>query len=153
MSPFMAYKYGTPKQQFLLDSFKQAIQEDDVRIAKADIVRFDEYAKRWRILGAYSSSSSLFDMIKSTAVAHAILSEHRHITGDEYRFLNMLEGHISSPFEPVKLRILQLAHQGRSIRDICIILGQDPKTYRPYVSNGRPDLGWVKSQPTTTKSL
>jgi len=114
--------------------FRQTVQEEQVKIAKKDIVRFDEYARRWRILGAYSSSSALFDMIKSIAVAYAILSGHTRITRSEYRYLNMLGDHIRSPFESVKLRILELAHQGRSIRDICNILNKDYEKYRPFVS-------------------
>lgn len=116
------------------DPFKQVLMEDDVKIVTTDISRFNEYAKRWRILGAYSSSSALFDMIKSVAVAYAILSGHTRITEDEYRFLDMLGPHVRNPFEGVKLRILELAHQGRSIRDICSILNRDYEKYRPYVS-------------------
>jgi hypothetical protein len=97
-------------------------------------VRFDEYAKRWRLLGGYSSSSSLFDMIKSVAVAYAILSGNRKITKAEYRFLDMLEPHLQNPEEGVKLTILQLASQKRSIEDICLVLNKNYKKYRPFVS-------------------
>jgi hypothetical protein len=117
-----------------IEPFKQVLTEDDVKITRTDTVRFDEHAKRWRILGAYSSSSALFDMIKSTAVAYAILSNHPRITEDEYRFLDMLEPHIRNPFESARLRILELAHEGRSIHDICNIMNQDQNTYRPFVS-------------------
>jgi hypothetical protein len=58
----------------------------------------------------------------------------REITSDQYRFLDMLEPHLQNQWETVKLRILQLAHEGRSIRDICNILNQDYDKYRPYVS-------------------
>ncbi|MGD0177841.1 MAG: hypothetical protein ABSC50_13560 [Candidatus Bathyarchaeia archaeon] len=97
-------------------------------------VRFDEYAKRWRILGSYSSSSSLFDMIKSMATAHAILSGRKKITHSVYRFLDMIEPYLRNPSENVKLKILELAHQGRSIRDICNILDKKYEKYRPFVS-------------------
>jgi hypothetical protein len=117
-----------------IEQFKATVKEEDVKITKEDEVKFDEYAKRWRILGAYSSSSSLFDMIKSVAVSYAILSGHRRITSAEYRYLDMLELYIRNPLESVKLRILELAHEGRSIHDICQILGQDYDKYRPFVS-------------------
>ena len=117
-----------------IEQFKPTVQEDDVKITREDEVRFDEYAKRWRILGAYSSSSQLFDIIKSVAVAYAILSGHRKITAAEYRFLDMLEPYLRNPLESVKLRILELAHQGKTIRDICEILHQDYDKYRPFVS-------------------
>jgi hypothetical protein len=51
-------------------------------VTREDLVRFDEYAKRRRILGGYSSSSSLFDMIRSVAIAYAMLSGHRALTKD-----------------------------------------------------------------------
>lgn len=74
-----------------VERFKPSVREQDVRVTREDLVRFDEYAKRWRLLGGYSSSSAVFDMIKSVAVAYAILSGHRKMTKAEYRFLNMLE--------------------------------------------------------------
>jgi hypothetical protein len=117
-----------------IEPFRQTIREGDIKVDREDSIRFDEYAKRWRILGAYSSSSSLFDAIKSIAVAYAILCGHNHIAESEYRFLNMLEDHIRNPFESVKLRILELAHQGRSVSDICNILNKDHESYRPFVS-------------------
>ena len=33
-----------------------------------------------------------------------------------------------------KLKILELAHQGRSIRDICSMLDKEYDKYRPFVS-------------------
>jgi hypothetical protein len=117
-----------------IEPFRPSIQEEDVKITREDEVRFDEYARRWRILGAYSSSSALFDMIKSVVVAYAILAGHRRITRYEYRYLDMLEPYLANPNESVKLRILELTHEGRSIRDICQILNQDYEKYRPFVS-------------------
>jgi hypothetical protein len=117
-----------------IEKFTPRITEEDVQVTREDLVRFDEYARRWRILGGYSSSSALFDMIKSAAIAYAILSGHRKITRAEYRFLDMLEPYLRNPDEDMKLRILELAHQGRSIRDICQILNKDYETYRPFVS-------------------
>ncbi|MGA2971726.1 MAG: hypothetical protein ABSE39_03765 [Candidatus Bathyarchaeia archaeon] len=119
---------------YKIDRFKQKLHESEVTISDADRVRFDEYARRWRILGAYSSSSSLFDMINSIAVAYAILSAHRRITSAEYRILDMVEPRLRNPNETVKLTILELAHQGRSTRDICNILNQDYDSYRPFIS-------------------
>ncbi len=46
----------------------------------------------------------------------------------------MLEPHIRNPNESVKLRILELAHQGRSNEDICKILDKTYDPYRPFVS-------------------
>jgi hypothetical protein len=73
-------------------------------------------------------------MIKSVAVAYTILGGRTKITEAEYRFIDMLEAHMRNPFESVKLRILELAHQGRSTRDICGILNQEYESYRPFVS-------------------
>jgi hypothetical protein len=73
-------------------------------------------------------------MIKCVVVAHAILSGNRRITESEYGYLDALEPYIKNPEESVKLTILQLAHQGKSIEDICLILNRDYKKYRPFVS-------------------
>jgi hypothetical protein len=73
-------------------------------------------------------------MIKSVAVAYAILSAHRKINKGEYRFLDMSEPYLRNPEEDMKLNILRLGHEGRSIRDICRILNKDYETYRPFVS-------------------
>jgi len=121
------------RNQIQFEKFKQTLNENDVEITKEDDIRFDEYAKRWRILGAYSSSSQTFDMIKSIAIAYAILSNHTKIGSDEYRYLNMLEPYIKSPFESIKLTILELTYQGRSVHDICLMLNRDYKKYHPFV--------------------
>ena len=117
-----------------IEKFKPCLREEDVKVTRRDLVRFDEYARRWRFLGAYSSSSSLFDMVKSVAIAYAILSANRRVTVAEYRFLDMLEPYLQNPEEGAKLGILQLAHQGKSIKDICLILNRDYDKYRPFVS-------------------
>ena len=71
--------------------FGQTLREEDVKVTHEDLVRLNEYAKRWRVLGAYTSSCSLFDMIKSIVTAYAILSCHTEVGDGEYRFLTMLE--------------------------------------------------------------
>ncbi|MEM3551030.1 MAG: hypothetical protein QXV01_08070 [Candidatus Bathyarchaeia archaeon] len=122
------------KQALRPPKFKQTLHERDVKISKEDLVRLNEYAKRWRILGAYTSSSQTFDIIKSIATAYAILSGHITLTSEEYRYLDMLEPHIRNPFENVKLTILEFAFQGRSVKDICLLLNRDYDKYHPYVS-------------------
>lgn len=138
-----------------IEKFKSSVREQDVRVTREDLVRFDEYAKRWRLLGGYSSSSAIFDMIKSVAIAYAILSRHRKITKAEYRFLNMLEPYLQNPEESVKLTILELAHQRRSVKDICQILNRDHEKYRPFVSRTITEyrrkgvLPWRRTAPAT----
>lgn len=117
-----------------IERFQPTIKEKDVKVSEKDVIKFNEYAKRWRILGAYTSSSALFDMIKSIAIAYAILSGHIEITSDEYRYFNSLEPYIHSPFEETKLKILEFAHKGKSIKEICEVLKHNYETFRPYVS-------------------
>ncbi len=133
-----------------IERFRQTLHESDVSVTAEDKVRFDEYSKRWRIFGAYSSSSSVFDMIKSVSVAYAILNNHRKITKDEYRLLDMLEPYLRNPDESVKLQNLELARQGRSINDICLMLDKNTKKYRSFVSRTLSEyrrkgiLPWIK---------
>jgi len=68
------------------------------------LVRFDDYARRWQILSASPSSSQMFDMINSIAIAYAILSGHRKITESEYKYLDRLEPYLRNLFESVKLK-------------------------------------------------
>jgi len=117
-----------------IDRAKEALGEREIIVTRDDLVRFDDYAKRWQILSASPSSSQMFDIIKSIAIAHAILSKHTKIMESEYAYLDKLEPYLRNPFESIKMKILELAHQGRSIRDICLILNQDYDKYRPFVS-------------------
>jgi hypothetical protein len=91
----------------------------------------DSLTMTQRIYGAYSSSSGVCDVIRSVAVAYAILSGHRKITRSEYRILDMLEPHLRNPNEAVKLQILACAsrqintrhmqYTERELRDISPI--------------------------------
>jgi hypothetical protein len=143
------------REAMKIERFKPLVREQDVEVESEDSVRFDEYAKRWRLLGGYSSSSALFDMIKSVVVAYAILSGNRRITEAEFRFLNMLEPYLQNSEESVKLTILRLASQARSIEDICLILNKNHKKYRPFVSRTlseyrrRGILPWHRTAPAT----
>jgi hypothetical protein len=75
--------------------FRQTVQEKDVLVTKRDLERFNDVAERWQIAGGYSSSSQTFDMVKSIAVAYAILNGSRCITRAELLFLDVLEPYLS----------------------------------------------------------
>jgi hypothetical protein len=121
------------RNKLKIRKFRRGLSEKDVSISDDDLVRFDEYAKRWRVLGGYATTSRLFDMVKSITVAYAILSDHQSIGENEYRFLNVMESYVRSPFEPVRTQILELAHQGRSVRDICLMMNRNYDSFRPYI--------------------
>ena len=127
----------TTKNVLKIERFKNTkpkICDKDVKVTRQDIIKFNEYARHWRIFGAYTSSSSLFDMIKSTAISYAILCRHSSIGKSEYRFLDLLQPHICSPFESQKLRILMLHTQGYSLKEICEEMGKVYEKYQPFVS-------------------
>ena len=66
--------------------------------------------------------------------SHLALNERDEIVSDDLKPLRMLEPYLINPFTPNQHRIIQLARQGKSQKDICLILGRDPEEYRPYVS-------------------
>ena len=73
----------TTKNALKIERFKNTkprICDKDVKVTRQDIIKFNEYARLWRIFGAYTSSSSLFDMIKSTAISYAILCRHTSVS-------------------------------------------------------------------------
>lgn len=46
------------REAMTVERFTTCTIEEHVKVTREDLVRFDEYAKRWRLLGSYSSSSS-----------------------------------------------------------------------------------------------
>ena len=127
----------TTKNSLTIEKFQNKIpklHDTDVEVTREDVRKFNEIAKRWRILGAYTSSSSVFDMIKSTAIAYAILCKHNSIGKPEYKFLDSLEPHICTSFEESKHQILVLYTRGFNQREICEQMGKDPEKYQGFVS-------------------
>lgn len=87
------------------ERFNAKVNEDDVKVSRHDMVRFSEYAKHWKNIGGYSSISQVGDMVKSVAVAYAILSGHRKITALEFRFLDVLAPYIGGSGESEGVKI------------------------------------------------
>jgi hypothetical protein len=88
--------------------FKSAIHEADVQVTRKDLVRLNEVAKRWRSMGGYSSISQTFDVVKSIAVAHAILSDSRKIGVGQFLFLDVLEPYVNTSEAAVREKISEL---------------------------------------------
>ncbi len=86
---------------------------------------------------AILSGKSLFgtdDQIKAIAVAHAYLNGRSEICQDDVDFITSLRQYYNNPFAPNEHKIIQFAKEGRSQKDICLLLNMSPEKYRPYVS-------------------
>jgi hypothetical protein len=79
-------------------------------------------------------------MIKSTAIAYAILSNHTSIGKPEYRFLKSLEPHVYTQFEESRHQILILHTQGYNQREICEQMEKNPEKYQAFVSRTLKDF-------------
>lgn len=116
-----------------IERFHAKLREDNVKVSRRDMVQFVGYAKNWRNIGGYSSISQVGDMVKSVAVAYAILSGHRKMTKAEFRYLDLLTPYLRNPAEAVKLRISQLHREGKTVKEICEILNQTYSKYKAFV--------------------
>lgn len=111
-----------------------------VTFRKTDVINLEdykkvliEYAKRWSAL-SMKSFNGCFDQIEGLINAHIALNRRRKLLPDDLDFLRMLEPYLINPISPNINRIITLHRQGRSNKDICLVLGKSPTTYAPYVS-------------------
>lgn len=66
--------------------------------------------------------------------AHAALNERTEIVGDDVWLLQVTEPYVSNPLRENASKIRELHQQGKSVSDICLLLGKDPDSYKTTVS-------------------
>jgi len=91
-----------------------------------------DYAKRWSVL-SLKSINGCYDMISSMVKSHLALNQREYIKEDELDVLKMTEQYLVNPFSPNQSRIIEFYKQGRSWKDICLLLGKEPEKYKTYV--------------------
>ncbi len=74
------------------------------------------------------------DQLKSLVAAHACLNGREEVCRDDIEFLYSLKSYFNNPFAPNEHKIIQFKKEGRSQKDICLLLNKDPDKYQPYVS-------------------
>jgi hypothetical protein len=95
--------------------------------------KMTEITQRISVLGGKSFFGT-DDQIKSLCSAHAGLNGREKIGVDELFFINTLIPYFDNPFAPNEHKIIEFARQGRSQKDICLLLDKSPEKYQPYVS-------------------
>lgn len=93
---------------------------------------FIEFAKDYSVLSMKSINGS-FDQIRNLAIAHACLNERDKIIDEDVELLRMVKPYLENPFALNQSKIIEYHKQGRSITDICVLLGKMPETYKAYV--------------------
>jgi hypothetical protein len=93
----------------------------------------NEYGERWSAL-AGSPINRITDQVKALARAHAALNGRDEICRDDIWLLRVTESYVSNPFRSSAAKIRELHQQGRSVKDICLLLDKDPDSYKTTVS-------------------
>ncbi len=76
----------------------------------------------------------VYEQVKSLAIAHASLNGRNELCQDDVDFLMSLRQYLNNPSAPNESKIIQFANEGRSQKDICLLLNMSPSTYQPYIS-------------------
>lgn len=94
---------------------------------------FVEFGKDYSALGIRSFLGCV-DQVEALAVSHAVLNGRNKLCEDDMKVVRMVRKYLANPSSPNKSRIIELYQQGRSQRDICLLLDRDYEKYRPFVS-------------------
>lgn len=91
-----------------------------------------EYAMDYSAL-ALRSYNGCRDIIIAMLKSHAILNDRNRLVLDDISFVRMMRDYLIDPFAPNDHRIIECLRQGRSYKDICLLLNRKP-SYKAYIS-------------------
>jgi len=91
-----------------------------------------DYAKRFSVLSV-KGFNSCHDVVLAIVRSHAALNNRNYICDDDIEMLRITENFLNNPFAPNESKIIEFYKQGRSYREICMLLGKD-EGYKSYVS-------------------
>jgi hypothetical protein len=83
---------------------------------------------------AMKSFIGTFDQIRALTHSHAILNTRDYLCDDDINFINVILPYLSNPFASNNAKIIKLRQQGRSYKDIAMMLGKKPASYKGHVS-------------------
>jgi len=148
-------EYSTVLERFLVVHYKLTLEEQ--RESRAFVLRrfkppirikglkprtimnlekYDDVIKEYAMdysalsLRAYSSCK---DMTVAMMKSHAILNNRNYITLDDLYLIRMIRNYLKDPFAPNDPTIIECLRQGRTYRDICLLLNKKP-SYKAYIS-------------------
>lgn len=111
----------------------------DLQLKFKKIANLDEYKQQIKLLiGDFSTLSGRAwlrqaDAAEALVKAHAILNDRFYICRDDIELLKLAREYLSNPASPNRSKIIMYALQDRSVKDICLLLGQDPDKYKAFV--------------------
>lgn len=136
-----------PKEQHYFYEIKEeraikaaGILKEKLRIRPFKIANVEEYKKALVSLAKDFSAISLrsflgcADQVEALAISHAVLNGRFWLCEDDLEVVRMAREYIANPLSLIKPRIVNLYQQGRTQRDICLLLNKDYESYRPHVS-------------------
>ena len=91
-----------------------------------------DYAERYSVLSG-KSKIGCFDQILCLMKSHLVFNERLVIIDDDLKLLKMLEPYLINPSAPNRHKIIGFYKQGRSVKDICLLLGKEFDSYKSYV--------------------
>ena len=91
-----------------------------------------DYAERFSVYALKSKLGS-YDQILALVKSHLALNNRTVITEDDISLLKMVEPYLINPSASNRHRIIRFYKEGRSSKDICLLLNQKPDKYKPYV--------------------
>ena len=83
--------------------------------------KISEISQNFAVLSC-KSFFGVADQIKSICSAHACLNGRGEVTQDDMNFINSLLPYMNNPFAPNEHKIIMFARQGRTQKDICLLL-------------------------------
>lgn len=139
---FMVVFYNMPlKEQIERSRHEPVVKQADRIILKyGKIVNLDEYKPYMEPFisdfSAYSGRAYFgqADAVRALVCSHAILNDRFYLCNDDIEILNMTRDYLNNPMRPNRRKIIEFGRQGRSIKDICLLLGKAPDDYKGYAS-------------------
>lgn len=111
---------------------KLTVNSEDVSLGKFEEVIID-YGEVWSALSGIPLNR-MTDEVDALVKAHAALNHRDEVNRDDVWLLRTTEQYVSNPSRGNAAKIRALHQQGRSIKDICLLLGKNPASYRTTVS-------------------
>lgn len=122
---------------FFLRKYKPDFRIEEIKPRKImNLGKYDnnitEYAMDYSAL-SLRAFNSCKDMIIALLKSNAILNGRNYITLDDLYLARMLRDYLKDPYTPNDPTIIECLRQGRSYRDICLLLNMKP-SYKSYIS-------------------
>jgi hypothetical protein len=92
-----------------------------------------DYSRTYSVL-SLKSYLGTYDCLVALIKAHLTLNGRDEICSDDVDLLKMLRDYLVNPFAPNESRVVEFYKQGRSLKEICLLLNRKPEDYIAYVS-------------------